>query len=119
MKFLRRRKSSTVIALVALAFFIVHASRFAQAQFSAQSVIDITTCQTISSAGSYRLANNISGGTGNGQSCINIQASNVTIDGNGKTITPSGEYAIMDLADGTISNNISISNFTSSAGVEF
>lgn len=84
---------------------------------AAQAIINITNCQSITSPGSYRLANDISGSTGNGQSCINIQSSDVTIDGNGKTITTTGDYAVLDLADSTTLTNLTVSNFTSNKGV--
>lgn len=96
---------------------IVGCIAFTSARSFAQTVINITNCQSITSPGNYRLANDISGSTGNGQSCINIQSSDVTIDGNGKSITTTGDYAVLDLADSTPLTNLSVSNFTSAQGV--
>lgn len=83
---------------------------------SAQGVINLTTCQTINSSGSYRLANDVSGSGW----CFSIRTGNVTFDGNGKTITSSTGSAL-EVADYTNEEtgyaDVSISNFTSTGEV--
>ena len=75
---MRRRLAALVPVTLALAAIIVEPSAGAQEQDSPQQgPIKITTCQTISQGGSYRLANNIGGVPGD---CLVITASFVTID---------------------------------------
>lgn len=86
----------------------------------AQSVTSVTTCRDISASGTYRLDANLST---SGANCLrlsstNVTIANVTIDGNGKSITVSGGDAVY-IADlnSKPHHDISISNFTSNSGI--
>lgn len=61
----------------------------------------ITGCKTISAAGEYSISNNLSGST----PCLKITASNVSIQGNGKTITNGGDTVYIQNA-----NHVTIDN---------
>ncbi len=94
---------------------------------SAQSVVDITGCQDITSSGSYRIANNISVTDPTDGACLIIKANNVTLNGNNKSITITNKnwtsmaLDVRDLPDSNwvYSNwhDISVSNFSSNADV--
>ncbi len=103
------RTSAWVFGLGVVALLAVFASLT-----DAQTVISLTGCQTITNAGSYRLENNVS----SSGTCFSIRASNVTFDGNGKTITATGGDAVevADYGSGPY-HTIQISNFSSSNGV--
>ncbi|MBI5467486.1 MAG: right-handed parallel beta-helix repeat-containing protein [Candidatus Kerfeldbacteria bacterium] len=108
MKFFRH------IPIVIIAAGIVLAVGFAW-RSEAQSVIDLTSCQGITSSGSYRLANDVS----SGGDCFYIRGnySNITFDGNGKTITtPYKAFDVADLGGGTPSN-ITLTNFTTNGEI--
>ena len=64
---------------------------------SAESV-EITECTTIDQQGTYVLTEDIEGATPSAIACIKIQSSNVTLDGQGHTITNPG-YGIDVQAD--------------------
>lgn len=55
----------------------------------AQTVTPLSSCQTISSSGSYLVTQDLS----TGGDCFTIQANNVTIDGGSHTVTASGMLA--------------------------
>lgn len=59
----------------------------ADQKVSAQVVTPLTACQSITDSGSYQLATDIDITDPIDGACIIIKANNVTIDGNGKTIT--------------------------------
>ncbi|MFH1016579.1 MAG: right-handed parallel beta-helix repeat-containing protein [Pseudomonadota bacterium] len=79
----------------------------------------LSSCQMITTGGSYSLSQNVAAsGT---DTCFTIRASDVTLDGNGHTITTSGGYAV-DVQDPDPLapqnwTNISVSNFTSNGDV--
>lgn len=103
------------IRLVGFSFVAIALAAWASWHFvHAQGITDITGCGTIDTSGSYRLANDISGGAW----CISIRASDVTFDGNNKTITSSTGEAleVADFSDLGFSN-ISVTNLVSSGGV--
>jgi hypothetical protein len=75
---MRRGLAALVSVTFALAAIIAKPSAGAQQQDSQQQgLVKITTCQTISESGSYRLANDIGGVPGD---CLVITASFVSID---------------------------------------
>jgi hypothetical protein len=81
----------------------------------AQTITDLTSCQAITASGSYRLVNDVSSGA----DCFTVRGnySNITFDGNGKTITTSGRaFDVADLGGGTPSN-IAISNFVTNGEI--
>ncbi|MEK7637095.1 MAG: fibronectin type III domain-containing protein [Patescibacteria group bacterium] len=98
-----------ILAGVAVAGFFVTRS-------SAQTVISLTGCQNITNNGNYRLANDVSSSS----TCFSIRGNvtNLTFDGNGKTITTTGGDAleVVDYGSGAPSN-VTVSNFTSSSSV--
>ncbi|MBI5404860.1 MAG: right-handed parallel beta-helix repeat-containing protein, partial [Candidatus Kerfeldbacteria bacterium] len=106
------RRTFVIAAILMIGGLLFVSDRAAPA--TAQTVINLTNCQTISSSGSYRLANDVSGGGW----CFSIRASNVTFDGNGKTITSSsGEALEVAHYSGVAAANVTISNFSSTGGV--
>jgi len=85
------------------------------AQQGAYTSIPLTSCQAITTSGSYRLENDVAGG----YDCFTIRGSisNITFDGNGHTITTSDRaFDIADLGGGPPSN-IEVSNFTTTSEV--
>ena len=83
---------------------------------SAQSVISIIGCDQITSPGTYRIANNL---TTVGPICLDIKGNDITIDGNGKTITMQngGSALKVMMNDPSVPaqrwHNITVSNFVS------
>jgi len=118
----KRHPSTSYHSLQFGAFFLIFSLAvgfFWHSQATAQAVISITNCQTISSPGSYRIDSNLSG---SGSACLNIKASNVTIDGNGRTVTVSGGVPAIGITMNDPSvpsqrvHDISVSNLTSNGG---
>jgi parallel beta-helix repeat protein len=74
------------------------------------SAIPVSSCQTISSAGTYTLTGNIS----TGANCFNITADNVILDGAGYTVSGGnagvGIY-IQGVRQGVVVKNITVQNF--------
>lgn len=103
---LKHWKQYTTILLFAVLFFVTRGS--------AQGVISLSSCQGINSSGSYSLANDVS----SGGDCFYVRGNvtNVTFNGNGRTITTTGKaFDVADLGGGTPSN-ITITNFISPNG---
>lgn len=75
--------------------------------------IDVSSCgQNLSSAGStYTLTQNISASSG---TCLNVTASNITIDGNGKTMTITTNNSDTTGIDGNGNSGLEIKNLTMS-----
>jgi nitrous oxidase accessory protein NosD len=79
-----------------------------------QAATTLTSCQTITVAGSYILGANI---TGSG-TCFSIRAGNVTFDGNGKTVSvSSGDAVEVAHYSGTAPTNVIVKNLISADGV--
>lgn len=99
------------LLVVAFLFFGQPSSQNAEAQ----ATINVTSCRDITTSGNYVLANNIS----SSGTCISIEGvvSNVTFDGNGRTITVSSGDAVDVFADTNSIQNITVRNFTSNGGV--
>jgi len=104
------------VFLFALALGLLLSVQSHPKQLLAQTVINLTGCGQITASGSYRLANNISTSS---STCLDIKANNVTIDGNGKTITMNagGDSLSIKMSDPSVVaqrwHNISVSNFSS------
>jgi parallel beta-helix repeat protein len=94
-------------ALAQLSFGYTGAGTFTIS--AAAAAMDISTCQTLNTAGqTYRLINNI---TVSGY-CFFIGANNITLDLNGYTITGNGSTGSGVIRDAVIRNNITVKNGT-------
>lgn len=110
------RRPAHAWKLIVYVAVVAGAPMFVVPFLHAQTVTNITSCQTITQSGTYRLANDVSG-TG---FCFSIRAGNVVFDGNGKTITSSTGDAL-EVADYSNNNagfgNVTVSNIVSAGGV--
>lgn len=94
-----------ILAILAAAFGI---------RQPAQAATTLNACQRILTSGDYVLGQNVSAS----ETCFSIRASNVTLNGNGKTITVSaGEAVEVAHYSGTAPTNVVVKNFSSSDGV--
>lgn len=79
-----------------------------------QAATTLNACQRILTSGDYVLGQNVSGT----ETCFSIRASNVTLDGNGKTINVSaGDAVEVAHYSGTAPTNVIVKNLTSADGV--
>lgn len=99
---------STLASIIGVAgLFVVH-------RIHAQSVFSVTSCQGMTTSGTYRLDADLSG-----SNCLYIRGSysNITIDGNGHSITSVDRAIdIADLGGGTPSN-ITVTDVTSNGDI--
>lgn len=123
---LGQRNNSKIYTVISILAISCSALLFFQ-RGVAQTTTPITSCQTISSSGAYVIADSFpydAASQPEAGVCIIIAANDVTLNGNGKTITAvgtaaNGQFAVdvRDLGGSHAWNNILVENLNSNAAV--
>jgi len=94
---------------------------FADSYLQAASAVEINSCTDITQSGEYVLTSNVIGVQGDQSYCIGISASNVTLKGNGHSITGDGWGIgiLLGYAENVTIESVSVSNYEVGISLSF